>query len=109
MSAWAFLNQKKIRESCPDHEAEFDLALSDCRWRDLRHTFASRSVMARVPLQAVQVLMGHKCIETTLRYSHLGETELHKAVERLIANTTDTTSIRWRKRASRSFGINAFE
>src|SRR5215472_15481570 len=38
--------------------------------------------MAGVPLRAVQLLMGHKCIETTLRYSHLGETELHKAVER---------------------------
>ena len=48
--------------------------------------------MAAVPLRAVQVLMGHKCIETTLRYSHLGETELHKAVERLTAKSTDTTT-----------------
>jgi len=56
--------------------------LPDFRWHDLRHTFASRLVMAGVPLRAVQLLMGHKCIETTLRYSHLGETELHQAVER---------------------------
>jgi len=66
--------------------------LSNLRWHDLRHTFASRLVMAGVPLRAVQVLMGHKCIETTLRYSHLGETELHKAVERLTASTTDPTT-----------------
>jgi len=66
--------------------------LSNLRWHDLRHTFASRLVMAGVPLRAVQVLMRHKCIETTLRYSHLGETELHKAVERLTASTTDPTT-----------------
>lgn len=60
------------------------------RWHDLRHTFASRLVMAGVPLRAVQVLMGHKCIETTLRYSHLGDTHLHMAVERLTEKPTDT-------------------
>jgi integrase len=74
------------------HDVVEKAELSDFRWHDLRHTFASRLVMAGVPLRAVQVLLGHKCIETTLRYSHLGETELHKAVERLTAKTTDTTT-----------------
>lgn len=65
-------------------------AIANFRWHDLRHTFASRLVMAAVPLRAVQVLMGHKRIETTLRYSHLGEVYLHEAVERLTAEPTDT-------------------
>lgn len=46
--------------------------IQNFRWHDLRHTFASRLVMAGVPLRAVQMLLGHKRIETTLRYLHLG-------------------------------------
>ena len=60
--------------------------IQNFRWHDLRHTFASRLVMAAVPLRAVQVLLGHKRIETTLRYSHLGEAHLREAVERLTAS-----------------------
>jgi integrase len=62
------------------------------RWHDLRHTFASRLVMAGVPLRAVQTLLGHKRLETTLRYSHLGEAHLREAVERLTGKPTDTTT-----------------
>lgn len=64
--------------------------ISNLRWHDLRHMFASRLVMAGVPLRAVQTLLGHKRIETALRYSHLGDTHLREAVERLTVKPTDT-------------------
>ncbi len=41
-------------------------------WHCLRHTFASRLIMAGVDLRTVQELMGHKTIQMTCRYAHLG-------------------------------------
>jgi site-specific recombinase XerD len=63
-------------------------------WHCLRHTFASRLVMAGVDLRTVQELMGHKSIEMTVRYSHLTPKHTLAAVQRLTAtdstNSTDT-------------------
>lgn len=42
----------------------------------LRHTCASRLVQRGVPLAVVQKWMGHKKIETTLRYAHLAPDSL---------------------------------
>jgi site-specific recombinase XerD len=52
-------------------------------WHCLRHTFASRLVMAGVDLRTVQELMGHKSIQMTVRYSHLTPKHTLAAVERL--------------------------
>jgi site-specific recombinase XerD len=60
-------------------------------WHCLRHTFASRLVMAGVDLRTVQELMGHKSIEMTVRYSHLTPKHTLAAVQRLTA-TDSTTS-----------------
>jgi site-specific recombinase XerD len=52
-------------------------------WHCLRHTFASRLVMAGVDLRTVQELMGHKTIAMTCRYAHLAPSHMLAAVERL--------------------------
>jgi integrase len=52
-------------------------------WHILRHTFASRLVMAGVDLRTVQELMGHKTIAMTARYAHLAPEHLRSAVNKL--------------------------
>src|SRR6266404_9308992 len=64
-------------------------------WHCLRHTFASRLVMAGVDIRTVQELLGHKTIGMTVRYSHLAPKHTLAAVERLDTPTetpTDTTT-----------------
>jgi integrase len=52
-------------------------------WHDIRHTFASRLVMAGVDLRTVAELMGHKRIQMTMRYAHLAPAHKLDAVEKL--------------------------
>jgi Phage integrase family len=69
--------------------------LQSFTWHCLRHTFASRLVMAGVDIRTVQELLGHKIIGMTVRYSHLAPRHILAALGRLDAPTeqpTDTTT-----------------
>ncbi|VVN98704.1 Tyrosine recombinase XerC [Pseudomonas fluorescens] len=55
--------------------------LESFRWHDMRHDFASRLVMAGVPLNTVRDLLGHADIKMTLRYAHLAPGTKAAAVE----------------------------
>ncbi len=85
--ASVILNQREQARQSPRNW--FTKALAAARienftWHDLRHTFASRLVMAGVDLRTVQELMGHKTMDMTVRYAHLAPEHEQAAVERLV-------------------------
>ena len=67
-------------------EKQWDNALEESgvtnfRWHDLRHTFASRAVMAGVALRSLADLLGHEKIDMVLRYAHLSPAHLAASME----------------------------
>ncbi|MGB7307905.1 MAG: site-specific integrase [Candidatus Acidiferrales bacterium] len=85
-------NAKGLPLSDPRHwfEAAVRRAkIRDFSWHCLRHTFASRLVMAGVDLRTIQDLLGHKSIAMTVRYSHLSPAHTLAAVELLAGPKTE--------------------
>jgi hypothetical protein len=66
--------------------------ITDFRWHDLRHTFASRLAMAGVDLRTVQDLMGHQTMAMTQRDAHLSPEHKLAAVQLLARKPSATTT-----------------
>ena len=60
------------------------------RWKDLRHTFASRLRMTGVELGTIRDLLGHTTTRMTERYAHITPGHLHDAVQRISRTGTTT-------------------
>ncbi|MCI0529919.1 MAG: site-specific integrase, partial [Nitrospira sp.] len=57
-----------------------EVGISDFRFHDLRHTFASSLVQKGVDLYRVQRLLGHRDGRMTQRYAHLAPENLREAI-----------------------------
>lgn len=60
------------------------VGLKDVRIHDLRHTSASRLVQNGLSIQETQLILGHKDIQTTLRYAHLSELDTSRKAKDIL-------------------------
>ena len=66
-----------------DHwrEIRAEAGLTDVRFHDLRHSFASHLAAAGLSLPIIGAMLGHSKAQTTQRYSHLADQPLRAAAE----------------------------
>lgn len=88
-----FRNQRHPEKPVLSNDHWFKPALkaagiSDFKWHDLRHTFASWLVQEGVPLDRVSKLLGHKSLTMTMRYAHLAPSQLREDVALLTRHST---------------------
>jgi integrase len=100
-SAWVFPGLNNVTQSMDSRaflRRSFEPGLRQAGitgvcWHSLRHTVASRRIMAGVDLVSVKEILGHRDIQTTLRYAHLAPGHLRDAVNRGSLTGTVTKTV----------------
>jgi len=100
-SAWVFPGLKEMTQPMDSRaflRRSFEPGLRQAGitgacWHSLRHTAASRRIMAGVDLVSVKEILGHRDIQTTLRYAHLAPGHLRDAVNRGSLSGTVTKTV----------------
>jgi site-specific recombinase XerD len=80
-SGFLFTSHNIVR--VPWDKLRYSLDLQDVVWHTLRHTFASHLIQAGVDVSVVKELMGHRRIETTMRYAKLAPKNFASAINTL--------------------------
>jgi integrase len=76
-SGYVFGNRKPITDIKHSFTSACRKAsITDFRFHDRRHTYASHLAMRGVHIRALLELLGHKTLAMTQRYSHLGPEQL---------------------------------
>ncbi len=67
-----------------------DAGLEDFRFHDLRHTAATRLGDAGVDTRRIMAILGHRCMQTSARYTHATDDGLRRAIETLAQRQKQT-------------------
>ena len=87
-SQWVFPSARSLAHPRGDglalwYTVRREAGIDDVRLHDLRHTVATHAVMHDVPLPVVARLLGHRRPSMTLRYTHVGDSDIEVAAERV--------------------------
>lgn len=70
-----------------------DAAITDFRWHDLRHTYATWLGKAGAPLEVVSKALGHSSVTVTMKYRHVLHSEVREAMQRMPTLSTHTENV----------------
>ncbi|MBU2787326.1 site-specific integrase [Acidithiobacillus sp. VAN18-1] len=66
--------------------------ITDFRWHDMRHDFASNLAMSGATLFEIADAMGHKSVQMVKRYAHLSNAHKLATVERMVSKVFGSSS-----------------